>query len=89
MDFSAALHALQDGKRIRRPYFAPDAFLILVPGSMFTVHGGRPIGDAMPELIGEAIDYEPHIDFVAPARRTVYIWPAPHYDLLADDWEIV
>lgn len=89
MDFSSALHVLREGERVRRPFYAPDAFLILVPGSTFTVQDGRPIGDAMPELVGKSIDYEPHIDFVVPSRGTVYIWPAPHYDLLADDWEVV
>lgn len=85
-DFSAALRLLRDGKRMtRRGWNGKGMWLLLVPGSSITVAAGRPLGDAVPELVGETVEYAPHIDLVT-ASGDLVPWVPSQADLLADDW---
>lgn len=86
MDFSDALRALKGGEIIRRKEWAPDVGLILVPGSTITVASDRPLGLALPELVGEPVEYRPHIDKVR--RGWLEPWSPTDSALLADDWEV-
>jgi hypothetical protein len=86
--FGVALEALKLGRRITRTGW-DDAYrwLVLIPGSTFTVEAGRPVAIAAPSLIGNPLEYGAHIDqfqggVLAP-------WAATSADLLADDWRIL
>lgn len=83
--FSAALDRLLDGERVRRAGWAPDTWLVLVPGSTVTVTADRPLGRAFPDRVGERLTYGDHIDLVAEDR--VEPWVPTQSDLLAADWE--
>ena len=86
MDFGAALKALKDGKRVSRACWrAKGYWLVLVPGSKIVPKEGRPLGTAVPELVGTTVDYGPHIDKWRGHGR-VETWSPSHDALLADDW---
>lgn len=86
MDFGAALQALRDGERVARDgWNGKGMWLVLVPGSTITVEAGRPVGDAAPDLIGQQVEYRPHIDMYTADGQLVP-WHATQSDLLADDW---
>ncbi|HYQ69065.1 Thoeris anti-defense Tad2 family protein [Actinophytocola sp.] len=99
MNFAGALDALTRGLRVSRdarvrdwarayqadPGGAP--VLVLVPGSTITVTAGRPLGEAVPELVGRAVEYAPHIDIVQGLR--VQVWTPRQADLLVEDWMVV
>jgi hypothetical protein len=86
MDFSRALDVLRAGLRVTRDgWNAHGMWLILIPGSTFTVETGRPIGIAAPGLVGQPMSYQPHID-MRTADGSVVPWIASQTDLLADDW---
>ncbi len=91
MNFGDALHALKGGARIRRATWPAGYWMILVPGSSFTVEQGRPLGDAIPSLVGHAAQYRPHIDMCVHSADTATLGPAYwlDQDILADDWEPV
>ena len=89
MDFGFALGALKDGQRVTRTgWNGVGMWLVLVPGSTITVEAGRPLGDAAPELVGQTVEYLPHID-MKTAQGPVVPWLASQTDLLAEDWEVV
>jgi hypothetical protein len=89
MDFGAALSALRDGERVAREgWNGRGMWLILVPGSNITVSADRPLGAAAPELVGETVEYQPHID-MRTAQGSIVPWLASQTDLLAEDWVIV
>lgn len=89
MDFSRALRHLKDGTRIRRKrWLHPGMWLILVPGSTITVDADRPLGRAVPSLVGREVLYMPHID-LRNEYGELAPWNPTHIDLLADDWETV
>jgi hypothetical protein len=52
------------------------------------VSAGRPLGDAAPELVGQSVDYRPHIDIMT-VQGSVVPWIASQSDLLAEDWTVV
>jgi hypothetical protein len=99
VNFVAALYGLTRGARVTREAWvrdwarshAPDTggapVLVLVPGSTITVTAGRPLGDAVPELVGRDVEYAPHIDLVQGAQ--VQVWTPQQVDLLAEDWRPV
>jgi hypothetical protein len=86
MKFGEALDALQQGRKVTRDGWNGKAmWLLLVPGSTITVTAGRPLGDAAPELVGQAVQYRPHID-MKTVDGDVVPWVASQTDLLAEDW---
>ncbi|MCR9254721.1 MAG: DUF2829 domain-containing protein [Alphaproteobacteria bacterium] len=86
MDFSEALSAIKEGKRVcRSGWNGKGMFLFLVPGSNFKVNR-PPLLGIYPK--GTEINYQPHID-MRTAQGTVVPWLASQSDLLADDWELV
>lgn len=87
MRFGPALDALRSGARIARSN-DEGVWLVLVGGSTITVTEGRPLGDAAPELVGQQLQYRPHIDTVT-IHGAVAPWAPAHADLLADDWLVV
>jgi len=91
MDFGSALAALKGGQRVRRPYWAESAFLMIVPGSTFTIEAHRPLGKAAPDLVGQTATYSAHIDMCSVHRGEpeCWGWPKPDADLLADDWTVL
>lgn len=89
MDFSEALLDLKCGRRVARMGWNGKAmFIFLVPGSTITVQEGRPLGEAAPNLIGEQVQYRPHIDMWT-ANGEVVPWIATQSDLLETDWVLV
>ncbi len=83
MNFSDALDALKDGKKISREgWNGKDMFLFLVPGSTFQVNR-PPLLGIYPE--GTTIQYRSHID-MKTAQGDVVPWVSSQTDLLADDW---
>jgi len=85
MDFSQALTALKDGKRVARVGWNGNGmFLYLVAGSHFTVNR-KPLLGIYPE--GTEIDYHAHID-MKTAQGDCVPWVASQTDLLADDWTL-
>lgn len=89
MNFGEALIALKAGHRVTRTgWNGTGMWLILVPGSTITVSADRPLGTAAPELVGQEIAYQPHID-MKTAQGSVVPWLASQSDLLAEDWKVV
>ena len=89
MDFGQALKVLRDGGRVaRRGWNGRGMWLLLVPGSTFTVESGRPLGDVAPDLVGERVEYGAHIDIRAVDGR-ITPWVASQTDLLGEDWYTV
>lgn len=86
MNFSKALEAIKDGKRVfREGWNGKGMFLFLVPGSQFKVNR-EPLLSIMGE--GAIVDYHAHID-MKTAQGYIVPWLASQADLLADDWQIV
>lgn len=86
MNFGTALELLWLGHRVCRDgWNGKGMWLVLVPGSTITVSAGRPLGDAAPELVGQSVEYRPHIDMMTVDGEIVP-WVASQSDLLADDW---
>lgn len=89
MNFGQALEGLKAGNRVARVgWNGRGMWLVLVPGSTITVSAGRPLGDAAPELVGESVEYRPHID-LKTVDDEIVPWVASQTDVLADDWETV
>ena len=89
MNFGDALIALRTSRRVTRAgWNGAGMWLVLVPGSTITVSAGRPLGDAAPELVGQSVDYRPHIDIMT-VQGSVVPWIASQSDLLAEDWTVV
>jgi hypothetical protein len=89
MDFSDALIHLKSGARLTRDgWNSPKAWIFLVPGSTITVQEGRPLGHAAPDLVGQTVEYLPHID-MRTASGQIVPWLASQSDVLATDWRIV
>lgn len=88
MNFGQALDALKDGERVARAgWNGKGMWLLLVPGSRFTVETGRPLGDVAPDLVGTQVSYRPHID-MKTVDGEIVPWVASQSDLLAEDWSI-
>lgn len=82
------LGVLRRGGRVRRAAWPAEWWLVLVPGSVVPVQHGRPMGAALPDLIGMRVDYQPHLDVLKPPG-TVEAWAPTHADVLAADWIVV
>ncbi|MET7335864.1 DUF2829 domain-containing protein [Nonomuraea sp. NPDC005650] len=89
LSFGEALELLKSGERLTRAgWNGRGMWLFLVPGSTLTVQAGRPLGEAAPDLVGQTVEYRPHIDMKTVDGQIVP-WVASQSDLLADDWLIV
>jgi Protein of unknown function (DUF2829) len=87
MDIGQAVRRLQSGDRVcREGWNGKNMYLVLVPGSTFTVEEDRPIGQAAPELVGKKVDYHAHVDMYT-AQGYFVPWLCSQADLLANDWE--
>ena len=64
MAFTEITPLLNEGKALTRGIWPDDRFIILVPGSTVKVEADRPLGKAMPRLVGSEVRYMPHIDLV-------------------------
>jgi hypothetical protein len=84
--FEQALTALKAGRRVTRTgWNGRGMWLVLIPGSTFTVEAERTLGQAFPALVGSTVVYRPHID-IYTADNTGVPWLASQTDLLAEDW---
>lgn len=89
MDFGTALDALRSGQRVARAgWNGKGMWLVLVAGSTFRVQADRTLGQACPDMVGETVDYQPHID-MRTAQGSIVPWLASQTDVLATDWEVV
>lgn len=86
MQWGEALEDLKAGRRVARTGW-PGSWLILVPGSTITVEADRPLGVAAPDLVGQQVQYAPHIDIFT--RGFLAPWSFTQLDLLAEDWCVV
>lgn len=83
MDFSQALNALKQGKKVARAgWNGKGMFIFLVQGSTFQV-SRPPLLGIYPA--GTKIVYEGHID-MKMADGHIMAWTATNVDLLGDDW---
>lgn len=78
---------LKAGRAVARQGWPDDTWLVLVPGSNITVDAERPLGRALPELVGGPMNYRSHIDKVR-AGAGMEPWVPTHEALLAEDWLI-
>ncbi len=86
MNFSQALEAIKEGKRVcRTGWNGKNMFLFMVPGSKFIVNR-EPLLSLMGE--GTEVIYRPHIDMVDDVG-TVTPWSPSQTDILANDWQLV
>lgn len=86
MNFSQALEAIKDGKRVAREgWNGKRMFVFLVPGSNFAVNR-----EPLLSILGEGtnVTYRPHID-MRDAEGKIVPWLASQTDILADDWSVV
>ncbi len=86
MDFSDALRAIKEGKRVARSgWNGKGMFVFLVNGSRFKVNRAPLLG-IYPE--GTEIDYHAHVD-MRTAGGQIVPWLCSQTDMLADDWNVV
>ena len=86
MNFSEALKAVKEGKRISRAgWNGKGMYLFLVAGSQFKVNR-EPLLSMLGE--GTIVNYHAHID-MKTADDFIVPWLASQTDLLADDWGTV
>jgi hypothetical protein len=87
VNFGEALDLLQNGTRVARRNWADGMWLVLVPGSTITVAADRPLGQAAPDMVGQQVQYQPHIDKMT--ADGLVPWAPTHNALLAEDWYVV
>lgn len=87
MNFGEALEHLRAGRGVTREQWDGEQYLVLVPYSRITVSADRPLGKALPDLVGEELQYTAHIDVVNQGE-TVSPWVPSQTDVLATDWEL-
>lgn len=86
MNFSEALTALKEGKKIARENWnGKDMFAFLVQGSTFEVNRA-PLNEMFEE--GTEVTYRPHIDLKA-VDGTIGVFSLSTVDILGEDWLIV
>lgn len=87
MNFSQALEALKENKKVSREgWNGKNMFIYLVPGSTFQVSEGRPLAAHLP--IGTTVNYHAHID-MKTANGDHVPWLCSQTDLLSEDWGII
>lgn len=85
-DFGWAIRNLKAGKLVAREgWNGKGMYLLLVPGSRFTVNR-PPLLGIYPE--GTVVDYHSHID-MKTAQGYVVPWLASQADMLSEDWILV
>lgn len=86
MDYSQALIAIKEGKKLQRSgWNGKNMFIFHVPGSTFEVNR-PPLLGIFPA--GTTVKYGDHIDMY-PADGVVRPWLCSQDDQFAEDWEIV
>lgn len=86
MNFSQALAAIKEGKKVSRSgWNGKNMFVFLVQGSTFKVNR-PPLLGIYPE--GTEVNYHSHVD-MKTADNTIVPWLVSQTDLLADDWGVV
>ncbi len=87
LNFSSALHCIQDGLKMSRTAWWDDKrmFVFLVDGSTFLVNR-KPLLGIYKE--GTSVTYHPHIDM---SHRDGYItpWTPTQADMLSKDWYVL
>lgn len=84
-----AVKQLQNGNKVQRAgWNGKGMFLLLIPGSTFTIDAERPMGKALPSRVGQQVNYLPHVDMYT-AQGDFVPWLCSQTDLLALDWELV
>lgn len=86
MRYSEALDLMREGAAVRRAHWPPEKIVFLVPGSEFQVAADRPMGKALPHLVGRMVRYAEHVDTALGNR--VGVWQHTLTDVNADDWEV-
>ncbi len=87
--FGKALDVLRGGEAVTRlGWNAPDQCVFLVPGSEIEIQADRPLGHALPRLVGEYVQYRDHID-LRTANGEIVTWQPTISDVLAEDWDYV
>lgn len=87
MNFSGALAALHEGKAVRRESWADGMYAVQVPGSTITVAADRPLGKALPHLVGTQLKYNAHFGLVVPGE-VLGCWNVMDVEINATDWLI-
>jgi hypothetical protein len=89
LSFSEALVALRSGYRVARvDWIMKNVWIMIVPGSDITIDPLRPLGKALPDKIGERINYLSHID-MHTEKGEIVPWTVTQEDLLALDWRVL
>lgn len=86
MRYSEALDLMREGAAVRRAHWPPEKIVFLVPGSEFQVAADRPMGKALPHLVGKTVRYHEHID--TALGNQVGVWQQTIIDVNAEDWEL-
>lgn len=84
MDFSEALLAVKDGKKIaRKGWNGAGQYVYHVPAASYAAQT-----DVAKEEFGEEVPYTAYLA-IKTVQNTVAPWLASQTDLLADDWEVL
>lgn len=88
LSFGEMLHHLRSrqGMRASRTGWYQQV-LVFVPGSTITVTADRPLGRALPTMVGTEVMYHDHLD-VVDLHGNVHVWTANQDDVLANDWHV-
>jgi hypothetical protein len=85
-NFGWAMQELLDGHAVTRAgWNGKGMCLVRIPGSHFVVTADKPFGKALPHLIGQTVEYLPHIDMLTVTGAFVP-WLASQTDIQATDW---
>lgn len=83
-DFGVALHALKNGKRVRRlGWNSPNQWVYYVPGGEYKTQ--TPVARA---VFGETATYRPYFA-IKTVQGDVATWTPSTSDALAEDWIMV
>lgn len=85
---ASVLPALEAGQAVRRLGWQEGLYLVRVPGSRVTVDPDRPLGKALPWLVGREVDYLTHLDMVDMRGGRIEMYPWPQRGESADDWVV-
>ena len=86
MNFSQALDAIKEGKKVSRSgWNGKNMFIFLVQGSTFKVNR-PPLMGIYPE--GTEVNYHAHVD-MKTANNMIVPWLVSQTDLLSEDWGVV
>lgn len=91
MDYSDALDALKDGKRVaRKGWNGKGMFIFMTPASTVPYNKLREhMQKHLIDLPNKKVYISSHIDMKAADDSIVIGWLASQTDMLAEDWEIV